>query len=209
MASAYRLVKRFLGIGKEKYFVGNDLAGNRYYQLPNPVRSLRPKRQVEFEAIGNDHTLQVITWISLIILFPGFDTLRSSLTSLRIFSYHPNRLPPQWAAWLSFTRPHSPTIQELQNDRIRQERLQHNVRQLEQARLTKQTHDTLPPPEYAGFSQTTSESDQHERIRKWNALNQSPLEAFLPSSSNPDDQWAPQSWMPTATQRKDPSSPQS
>ncbi|KAJ3895313.1 hypothetical protein GG344DRAFT_86017 [Lentinula edodes] len=42
-----------------------------------------------------------------------------------------NRLPIQWSAWLAHTRPNPPSIQELQMDFIRQQRVQHNAALIE------------------------------------------------------------------------------
>ncbi|KAH9817136.1 hypothetical protein DFH28DRAFT_1124537 [Melampsora americana] len=174
MSNLFRSLQRYLGIGKEKYFVGYDLVGNRYYQHPSPVGGpSRPKRRVEFKAIGDDHTL-----------------------------YHPNRLPPQWAAWLSFTRTVEPTIEELQADYLRQEVLRQKVHQIELNQIENQDQKTLSDPHQSSSSSNPTH-DQQERVRKWNVINQSPLEAFMPSPSNPDDQWTPQSWNPTSTSRKD------
>ncbi|EGG05652.1 uncharacterized protein MELLADRAFT_107481 [Melampsora larici-populina 98AG31] len=186
MANLFRSLQRYLGVGKEKYFVGHDLAGNRYYQQPSPVGGpSRPKRRVEFKAIGDDHTL-----------------------------YHPNRLPPQWAAWLSFTRSVEPTIQELEADYLRQQILFQKVNQIEANQNQSRNQEALPDINQSSDLELTTNSaqsntmnDQQERVRKWNVMNQSPLEAFMPSPSNPDDQWTPQSWNPTSNSRKDENHP--
>ncbi|KAJ7240433.1 hypothetical protein C8J57DRAFT_1562344 [Mycena rebaudengoi] len=41
------------------------------------------------------------------------------------------RLAVQWSAWLTHTRPDPPTIEELQRDMVRQERVRMNVAQIE------------------------------------------------------------------------------
>ncbi|EIM85060.1 uncharacterized protein STEHIDRAFT_122959 [Stereum hirsutum FP-91666 SS1] len=47
------------------------------------------------------------------------------------------RLPIQWSAWLSHTRPDPPSIEELEADIIRQQRVLHNARVIE-ARIAQE-----------------------------------------------------------------------
>ncbi|THU80779.1 hypothetical protein K435DRAFT_779390 [Dendrothele bispora CBS 962.96] len=90
-------------------FVGYDLEGNAYYE-----RFLggdrRTKRMVQYKK-GED-----------------------------MWSYvgGQRRLPIQWTAWLAHTRPSPPTLQELQHDLLRQQRVLHNARLLEAADLQQQ-----------------------------------------------------------------------
>ena len=40
------------------------------------------------------------------------------------FQYDPNDIPVQWQAWLRNTRPNPPTLEEIEQDKIHQERVQ-------------------------------------------------------------------------------------
>ncbi|KAG8747215.1 hypothetical protein FRC10_001831 [Ceratobasidium sp. 414] len=102
----------------------------------------------------------------------------------------------QWTSWLSHTRPDPPTLQELQADILRRQRLQQNVRAIEarereeRARLGAERSEVLrlsqargepvarappPPPKVAG--------DPWEKARK----------------EAPPEQ--PSSWKPVAARR--------
>lgn len=50
------------------------------------------------------------------------------------------RLPAQWAAWMSHTRKLAPTLEELQNDHNRLQRLAHNVAVIEERDRVERQH---------------------------------------------------------------------
>ncbi|WAQ92349.1 hypothetical protein PtA15_16A255 [Puccinia triticina] len=176
-------LQRALGIGKERFYVGNDLAGNSYYEKHLIAVGPRPRRFVNFKSNHNDPTL-----------------------------YRTHHLPPQWSAWLSFTRKHPPTIEELQADQLRLSQLRENVRKLEQqAQASKQGQST--PENISALHENPSLPDLRESIepagdhaemdRKRRKMSESPLSAFtLQPQTNPDQTWQPQSWNPQQTPRK-------
>lgn len=90
---------------QSRYFVGEDLEGNRYFEIPTKRTDLlRPTRRVEYTRASPDVTQN---------------------------ANRARQLPVQWTSWLSHTRPDPPTIQELQADILRRQRLQHNVQMIE------------------------------------------------------------------------------
>ncbi|CAE6430726.1 unnamed protein product [Rhizoctonia solani] len=90
---------------QSKHFVGEDIDGNRYYEIPAQRTDLvRTTRRVEYNVTSHDAAQNV---------------------------NRARQLSVQWASWLSHTRPDPPTIQELQADLLRRQRLQHNVRMIE------------------------------------------------------------------------------
>ncbi|KAG7096516.1 hypothetical protein E1B28_003945 [Marasmius oreades] len=86
-------------------FVGRDLEGNSFYERPTPHPSGRTRRVVKYRRPEDQ-------W-----LYIGGG----------------RRLPIQWSAWLSHTRPTPPTLQELQVDLIRQQRVHHNAEMIKAA----------------------------------------------------------------------------
>ncbi|PPQ72725.1 hypothetical protein CVT24_012559 [Panaeolus cyanescens] len=84
-------------------YVGRDLEGNTFYEMKNWNDPSRTKRTVQYH-IPED------SW-----KYIGGG----------------KRLPVQWTAWLTHTRPNPPTIEELQADQLRMERLQANVARIE------------------------------------------------------------------------------
>ncbi|KAF9787963.1 hypothetical protein BJ322DRAFT_1046227 [Thelephora terrestris] len=84
-------------------YVGKDLEGNRYFEHFNPIPDGRTRRVVKYRR-------GVEVW--------------EHVSGVR-------RLPAQWTAWLSHTRQHHPTIQELIADAARIELTRRNAAQLE------------------------------------------------------------------------------
>ncbi|KAI9606138.1 hypothetical protein PSHT_07173 [Puccinia striiformis] len=178
---AFQRLQRALGIGKERFYVGNDLAGNSYYEKHLPVES-RPRRFVNFKSNPDDPTL-----------------------------YRTHHLSPQWSAWLSFTRKHPPSLDELQADQLRLAQLRENVKRLkteDQARKQTQLENQSAVGTTTSTSLDLRESvdpvdDRAELDRKRRIMSESPLAAFtLQPQSNPDQTWQPQSWKPQQITRK-------
>jgi len=89
-----------------KYYVGRDLEGNRFFEYPSTTDDpRRTKRQVEYQKAANK------------------DMWDYALKS--------GTLPVQWTSWLSHTRPKPPTIEELERDFSRRQRVAANAAILE------------------------------------------------------------------------------
>ncbi|KAJ7126109.1 hypothetical protein C8R44DRAFT_781073 [Mycena epipterygia] len=108
------------------YFVGRDLEGNRYYEHPSLLDDPRPKRSVKYSGSAD-------MW-----KYIGGN----------------RRLAVQWSSWLTHTRPDAPTLEELQADLIRQERVRRNValldardREEDRLRLAAASPPSLSPPD--------------------------------------------------------------
>ncbi|RLV85938.1 NADH-ubiquinone oxidoreductase assembly factor N7BML [Meyerozyma sp. JA9] len=87
---------------RRKFFVGYDLSGNTYW---------------EFTIDGNLNNLR--------------RKLEPYIKSpFEVDHYH--TVPPQWHQWLRRTRPNAPTIQELINDQLRQDRIKILAKQADQ-----------------------------------------------------------------------------
>ncbi|KAF5310612.1 hypothetical protein D9619_007979 [Psilocybe cf. subviscida] len=83
--------------------IGRDLQGNTYHEAPQPNDPIRPKRFVQYKDKGDE-------WNHIA---------------------GQKRLPVQWSAWLTYTRAHPPTLEELQADVERQQRLLANVARIQ------------------------------------------------------------------------------
>ncbi|GAA5901357.1 hypothetical protein JCM5296_006768 [Sporobolomyces johnsonii] len=114
-----------LRIGKDRYLAGVDLEGNSFYEKPNPEKPdewRKTKRYVEYAV------------------------------TRPLSDYNFNTIPVQWTSWLRRTRRDPPTLLELEQDHLRQLRLQANVRRLELAyaeeklRLAAANKAALLPP---------------------------------------------------------------
>ncbi|CCM03270.1 uncharacterized protein FIBRA_05398 [Fibroporia radiculosa] len=92
------------GIRRPSYFVGKDIEGNKFYEYPSVSDDpRRTKRVVEYTR-GQD----ILQYVS-----------------------GGKRLPVQWSAWLTHTRSHPPTLEELQSDLERQRRVLFNAAVIE------------------------------------------------------------------------------
>jgi len=107
-------------------YVGKDLEGNRYYEYINPVPGGRTRRAMKYRK-------RVEVW--------------ECVSGMK-------RLPAQWTAWLSHTRQHHPTIQELTADVARIELTRRNAVLLETKAaeeraqlLATRTARAVPSPE--------------------------------------------------------------
>ncbi|BEI86252.1 hypothetical protein CcaverHIS002_0605390 [Cutaneotrichosporon cavernicola] len=88
--------------------IGHDLAGNRYYELPNPVGG-RTKRTVEYADSPTSY----------------------AYSSPEDYRRGTAQLPVQWTAWMSHTRATPPSMDELRKDAARQAALRVRVAMIE------------------------------------------------------------------------------
>ncbi|CAM0138671.1 hypothetical protein VKS41_008402 [Umbelopsis sp. WA50703] len=125
MSKAPSLLQRFSYVYKTSRFpwkkhvlIGYDLAGNEYWEAPNPHRAEgRPKRWVQMKE------------------------------QQQYSDFEQEQLPVQWQAWLRHTRPTTPTIREIiEADKKRQliiERARQLDEEWEQRKLQLQEEDAL------------------------------------------------------------------
>ncbi|KAL5523120.1 hypothetical protein ACEPAF_1387 [Sanghuangporus sanghuang] len=167
-------------------YVGKDLQGNFFYEYPSRTGD-RSRRVVKYR--GQTDTLAVVQ--------------RS------------RALAVQWKAWLTHTRVYPPTLEELQADVLRQERLRRNVALIEardreerlrlaagqnadQPVLSSPQHD----PKDASANSTANE--QRSSVSKTRIHDQQQRkerhyehDPWLPPPASDE----PQSWTPRAIQR--------
>ncbi|KAI0356095.1 hypothetical protein OH77DRAFT_1495841 [Trametes cingulata] len=173
-------------------FVGRDLEGNQYFEYPNVHGDSRPRRIVKY-AEGRD------MWE-----YVGGQ----------------KRLPVQWTAWLAHTRPHPPTLEELQGDLERQRRILFNVALIEArereeaARIAASQQPAAPhlqePPvqtgepagEQAAPERAEERASQPGRTESQQAAERSQPPAGQPSPWKPPPPDEPHSWQPRASVRR-------
>ncbi|KAF9268385.1 hypothetical protein L218DRAFT_918971 [Marasmius fiardii PR-910] len=182
-------------------FIGRDLEGNSFYERPSTHPSGRTRRIVKYRRAEDQ-------W-----LYIGGR----------------RRLAIQWSAWLSHTRAHPPTMQELQVDLMRQQRVQQNAEMIraadeaerqEQQRLIQEgagsTMNSGVNPESREASSTPTGSGnlsfvktgapgrltpiQETRIDPPSSAQTTPHSKPLPKTG--PDEYKPESWAPkTSVQR--------
>ncbi|KAF9442967.1 hypothetical protein P691DRAFT_764717 [Macrolepiota fuliginosa MF-IS2] len=151
-------------------YVGRDLQGNRFYEHPGISDDLRTKRTVQYR-----NPEDVWNYIG-----------------------GGKRLPVQWSMWLSHTRRHPPTVEELHQDLERQQRVLANAAVLEardqaerEARLRieqsvkEETANRVQIERPLVYSESSHSTSTHEMAKP-----SSPTEA-LPQPSDETASWSP------------------
>ncbi|KZO94199.1 hypothetical protein CALVIDRAFT_600125 [Calocera viscosa TUFC12733] len=182
--------------GKSRYLAGYDLQGNKFYEHPGRAAlSGRTRRTVEY---------------------------RKRLSHAE-YVYEQRNLPVQWQAWLSRLRETPPSLEELQNERLRITQLRENVAQIEEreraasalaapAQAPKEApavgSSAPQAPPQPRPQPATNRGDpvaqEAELRRKREEMNKSPLTGFRPMDPRLDE---PVSWQPGATRRRGGTSP--
>ncbi|KAG1876923.1 hypothetical protein C8R48DRAFT_689168 [Suillus tomentosus] len=159
---------------KPTYFVGKDMEGNKYFEYPN-ANNGRSKRTVKYRK-NEDMWAYVASG---------------------------KRLPVQWSAWLTHTRPDPPGIEELQADLARQQRVKLNAAILEaRDEAERANRERLEAPSHHSAVDTQSQNvSRDERLE--------PPESDRRPKTQTRDPWAealsgsdePRSWVPMTRKR--------
>ncbi|KAK7032611.1 hypothetical protein VNI00_012874 [Paramarasmius palmivorus] len=163
-------------------FVGRDLEGNSFYERPSPFPDGRTRRSVKYRKPEDQ-------WHYI-----GGE----------------RRLPIQWSAWLAHTRSNPPTLQELQIDLIRQQRVKQNAlriqaadqmerqQQMQLLKEEKSTPKEVAAPEESPISPATSPpppSDTSLHVPQ--VQNQG-----KPLPHTGPDEYKPEAWTPKTSVRR-------
>ncbi|EIN08402.1 hypothetical protein PUNSTDRAFT_120776 [Punctularia strigosozonata HHB-11173 SS5] len=114
-----------------------------------------------------------------------------------------NTLPVQWQMWMTHTRRNPPTIEELQADLVRRERVARNVALLEQSRREEasrlaQSSDlqlSVEAPKSQQTPPTRNQIPDEVNVKEAAAPSPNPWKAMVPGSDQP------QPWSPRAVNR--------
>ncbi|KAI9250542.1 hypothetical protein BDA99DRAFT_522793 [Phascolomyces articulosus] len=162
---------------KKHVMVGWDLAGNEYWEMPNPNHPAgRWKRWVQMKEGGDD-----------------------------VGVFEENKLPVQWQAWLRHTRYEPPAIQELVKEQHRLQRLQQKVRQLEieadeeRERLAVAALNEVKQQQSLKVEQSQKMEEQ-EKPKEEKKKEETVAEGSLPEGQG--ETFVPGSWSPTAATRR-------
>ncbi|KAF7344572.1 hypothetical protein MSAN_01939300 [Mycena sanguinolenta] len=162
------------------YYIGRDLQGNRYYESPSLVNDPRPRRSVKY----------------------------SGSQDMWKYVGGSKRLPVQWSSWLTHTRSEPPTMEELQADLIRQERVRRNVmllnaRDQAEDRLKLASHAQPALPGVASHADLEAPPPDPAVASPPPTPKPKPLPT-MPSSTKDAE---PEAWMPRAAARGTRSTP--
>lgn len=159
---------------KPTYFVGKDMEGNKYFEYPN-ANNGRSKRTVKYRK-NEDMWAYVASG---------------------------KRLPVQWSAWLTHTRPDPPGIEELQADLARQQRVKLNAAILEaRDEAERANRERLEAPSHHSAAEAQSRNvSRDDRLE--------PPESDRRPKTQTRDPWAealsgsdePRSWVPMTRKR--------
>ncbi|EDN10577.1 NADH ubiquinone oxidoreductase family protein [Histoplasma capsulatum] len=140
------------------------------------------------------------------------DTLNSRRLR-RIVKYNPKthladvQVSPQWHQWLRYARQDAPTIQEQQNELLRQERIKHLAKLADERWASKpsfldrpqgqhpdpaiqSSHELHPPP---AAQPDKSLGDEEPELKVQGKKTKSP---WVRNTGGPSEGWQPESWKP-------------
>ncbi|KAI0656867.1 hypothetical protein C8Q70DRAFT_1006442 [Cubamyces menziesii] len=185
MSFLFRLFRR---LRTPRGYVGSDLEGNQFFEYPGVTNDSRRTKRVVKYAEGRD------MWA-----YVGGS----------------KRLPVQWTAWLTHTRPHPPTLEELQADLERQRRVLFNAAMIEArereevARVAAAQQQTVriqaPAAEGVRVSaepKRPAEMSPSETARVDTAADRREPATEQPSPWKPPPSDEPHSWQPRAAVRR-------
>ncbi|KAJ3567653.1 hypothetical protein NP233_g6231 [Leucocoprinus birnbaumii] len=171
------LIRRFLDrLRNPARYVGRDLEGNSFYEQPGFSSDRRTKRTVQYK----------------------------NPTDVWNYIGGGKRLPVQWSMWLSHTRNHPPTLEELQRDLQRQQRVIANAALLE-ARDLEERQERLRIEQ--SLREETAKRIQIEEPATGSSdhVSEPPVEKNVPSPSRKGLAPAadePESWSPQTLRRR-------
>ncbi|KAG8917091.1 hypothetical protein FRC02_003357 [Tulasnella sp. 418] len=116
-------------------------------------------------------------------------------------------LPVQWSSWMSHTRPHPPTLEELQADFVRQQRVLANARLIaqrdqeerERLRIT-QSSSTPGELDEIALNEVQGKASRAVTSEAPPPTAASPTATPLPNRPA-DDNYQPESWSPKTLRR--------
>ncbi|KAG6811850.1 hypothetical protein H0H92_005583, partial [Tricholoma furcatifolium] len=156
--------------------VGQDLVGNRFYEFPNSNDPRRTRRTVEYQ--NPDDVWQYIGGgkrLATFILIRG--------TAV------------QWSAWLSHTRQYPPTLEELQLDAAKQQRVQLNVALIE-AREREEKAEMLRIQQQHDQQMLKASIEPQKEVTQQPQDAPAETKSSLPKMGTGADSYEPEAWSP-------------
>ncbi|EGD94811.1 hypothetical protein TESG_02314 [Trichophyton tonsurans CBS 112818] len=166
---------------RRMFLVGNDLAGNTYWEFKDSLKPGRFRRIVK--ASPKIHYADV-------------------------------KVPPQWHQWLRYVRPEPPSIEEQQNELLRQQRIKYLAQQADERWASKPSFLDKPAqqdaparqsqqPSYYTTRQSTGaetakvQQEQHPDAKGGKKMK-NPWDR---AAGGPSENWQPESWSPSVSKR--------
>ncbi|KAA1472058.1 hypothetical protein DENSPDRAFT_838210 [Dentipellis sp. KUC8613] len=171
-------------------FVGKDLEGNKYYEYASSTDDpRRTKRRVKYK---------------------NYEDVWSYVSGSR-------RIPVQWTSWLTHTRHHPPSLEELRLDAARQRRVLANAAAIDarvqeeraaiasgNATPTSDINTSISNPSSSAEGPTSMSPTVLEPQTNQNLLPQfaTPRRGSKLPAVNKDKDWQPEAWSPRPTQKR-------
>ncbi|TFK49087.1 hypothetical protein OE88DRAFT_1809954 [Heliocybe sulcata] len=176
------LTRLWRSITGRAYLAGRDLEGNRFYEYPGTSND--PRR-----------TKRVAKYLGVRFEDPAEAALRAK------------RLAVQWRMWLSHTRSSPPTIEELQADVARQERVLANVALLQERERERKAHIAAPktsPADTSPSEPAPAPVQTDEGAFRYASTAAQEQETNRDSQPEPTPVYSdePQAWSPRAVRRR-------
>ncbi|KAJ5168118.1 uncharacterized protein N7482_003712 [Penicillium canariense] len=169
---------------RRSILVGQDLAGNTFWEFKDVANANRFRRIVKFDPKTHYGDVQVT---------------------------------PQWHQWLRYVREHPPSIEEQQQDLIRQAQIKQLARLADErwaskpSFLDKPKTEQPPPPKETSDSSINTTTEPPQNASPFARPTPQPQPASAESKTtkeedpwakantgNPGDSWQPDSWTPSS-----------
>ncbi|KAL1955948.1 hypothetical protein VTO42DRAFT_7933 [Malbranchea cinnamomea] len=183
---------------RRSFLVGQDLAGNTFWEFKDAANAGRYRRIVKPNPKLHYADLQV---------------------------------SPQWHQWLRYVREHAPTLEEQQNELLRQERIKHLARLADERWASKPSYLDRPQEQQPGPATQTHDATYRRAEHKTRHPEPGPAPAPAPAGVHsavgteaeleqlghkkrdkvslwdkttgaPGESWQPEAWVPAAAKRR-------
>ncbi|EEH07317.1 conserved hypothetical protein [Histoplasma capsulatum G186AR] len=178
---------------RKTFLAGKDLAGNTFWEFKDTLNSRRLRRIVKYNPKTHLADVQV-----------SHPEIHISPTDLPLTIM---ASVAQWHQWLRYARQDAPTIQEQQNELLRQERIKHLAKLADERWASKPSfldrpqgqhpdpaiqcsHELHPPP---ATQPDKSLGDEEPELKDQGKKTKSP---WARNTGGPSEGWQPESWKP-------------
>ncbi|EKV07111.1 hypothetical protein PDIG_73850 [Penicillium digitatum PHI26] len=191
---------------RKSFLVGEDLAGNTFWEFKDVMNAARFRRIVRFDPkthysdvkVTREYRqkMQARSWTTYLYSgTKGYETLESQLT------YYLNAA--QWHQWLRHVREHPPSIQEQEQDLVRQAQIKKLARLADERWASKASFLDKPKTQQQPPTTQINEATLNQLIKPAPAPAEPKTQKVenpwtKEKKANPGEEWQPEAWSPSS-----------
>ncbi|CAI7614970.1 unnamed protein product [Penicillium bialowiezense] len=189
---------------RKSFLVGQDLAGNTFWEFKDVINAARMRRIVRFDPKTHFSDVQVTRESRYPVLewLPSKPECESPQLTRSLHA-------AQWHQWLRHVRQHPPSIQEQQQDLVRQAQMKELARLADERWASKPSFldkpNTQPVPPQVSDVPTAPEEQAPSQELPQGTQTPAPTEKAPKenpwknaSNANPGAEWQPEAWSPSS-----------